>query len=307
MQQQRVLGWVLVSLLSLGAAACKEASAQELVRDEATLAERGAAGTLHWKVAEDGKVQLVVHDPAGKVLSQGVTGQLSFKSDGASPPPLALHQNEKSGVLQADGPDLAPTINEVNYALLINGKPETGVLHLPQHGTKGLVDASRAQAAAEEKGPHGGVVQVVGKQRYELVADSESSAVRVYPVSASAPRPKRLELAVDGDGPDRVVLNWHDEDYYVAELRVRRAPRKLTLLVTDEHDDVHVVLVGHRPGVVVLVDRHPIYWGRRGWARGHHHGELHGPPGKVRVRVHDGPHHVKVKHKGKKGVSVKVH
>jgi hypothetical protein len=319
MQLRHAAMWVLVVLSSAGAIACKEASAQELVRDEATLAEKHPEGTLHWKVAEDGKAQLVLQNPAGELVRTGVTGQLQFQgSAGTSPASVNLVMNEKTGILEADGPDLDAELTELKYTLLVDGKPRTGFLHLPARGTAGLAEvapgATGEPATGEPaKGEHDGVVQVVGGKKYEMVADSASGLTRVYLVGDHGPRPKKLQLAVDADPPARVNLVWQDEGYYLSEVELRQTPRKVSLVVVDHDSRVHVALIGFRPGVVLAVDARPVFWVRRGWARGHHKGTLHGPPGHAKVHVKDeqGPGQIKVqvKHKGGGGktkVDVKV-
>ena len=91
----------------------------------------------------------------------------------------------------------------------------------------------------------------------------------------------------------------------MAELSVQKPPRKTTLVVVDDDDDVHVCLLGFRPGVVVVLDSRPTYWVRRDWhpglARGHYKGTLDGPPGQVRFREDEPHERIEIKSKGGKG------
>ncbi len=291
---------VVRSLLVLGGAwlalSCR-ISAEELVGKESTIAEKATEATFYWNIEGDGDARLVVKDSAGAIVKQGVTGQLTFSSEAsAEPKTVALAPEGKSGVLRADGPKLDKEVTEVKYAVLVEGKPLTGTLHVPQSGTEGLSTAAKASASAEEKGPNGGTIQVVGEQRYEVVGDAGSGQVRVYLLGADAKRPKKIRLGVDAKSPKLVELVWNDEGYYVADVGVTEKPRKLTLVVVDHDDHPHVVVIGHRADAVILIDNHPHYWVHRGWhpglARGHYKGTAAGPPGqnktKVQVKSHKG-------------------
>jgi hypothetical protein len=300
--------WMMTAMLCSGAVACKEASAAELVKDKTTLAERNQDGTVHLNVDDDGAARLVVRNAQGKVLKKGVTGQLMFKAEAdAEPQTVNLETDPETGILHGDGPDLDKVLTEVRYSLLVQGNARSGIVHLPQAGTKGLVKAAeKTEEADAGKGPRGGTIHVAGKQRYELVGDSESGQLRVYMLGTDVKRPKKVKLALDAERPELVELKWHADGYYVAEVDVERPPRKATLVVIDDDDDAHVTLVGYRPGVVVIVDAHPVFWVHRGWgppgrARGHYKGTVHGPPGHNKVMVKS------KHHKSGTKVQVKVH
>lgn len=285
---------VLIAVATFGCRA--GASAEQLIAKESTFAESNAASTLYWNVEADGETRLVVKDGAGSVVKKDVTGQLVFKPEArpsGETQPVVL--DEKTGVARADGPDLDAEITELRYELVVGGTPVSGALHLPKKGTAGLT--ANATASGDEKGPHGGAVEVVDGQKYEIVADSESGEARVFLVGAEARRPKKLKLAVQSGEPRVVVLEWHADGYYVA--KIDKPPRKATLVVVDDDDDVHVRIVGHRPGVVLVVTERPVFWVQRGWAhpglaRGHHKGTLEGPPGQLEKKGHGGPAVVKV-------------
>ena len=289
----------MVSALAVGllASGCK-ASAEDIVKDDATLAEAFTAGTLHWNIGGDGDTELVVTDEAGKVLHGKIMGELSFETaDGVET--VKLDEDAEAGVARLNGPDLEGEVTQVKYALVVDGKPIAGALHVPEAGTKGLVKAS-AKAEVDAKGPHGGVVQEVDGARYEVVGDSGTGQARIYLLGDVKVRPKKVKLALDGKSPHVVEADWDEAGYYVAELKVKH-PRKVTLVVVDDDDDAHVVLVGHRPGVVIALVPHRHFWVHRGWkrrglARGHYKGTAAGPPGHYKGHV-----------KGRKGKGKKGH
>jgi hypothetical protein len=304
--------------LALASGGCHSASAKEVIDNAATFAEKNEAATLHWNVATNGDTKLVVEDQSGKVLTQDLTGQLTFKPDATAEPktvPLAL--DAKSGIASADGPDLGGEVTEVRYALIVKDKPLAGTLFVPKKGTAGLVESSKAEKTeakpAEETGVHGGTVQVVDGKKYELVGNSETGETRVYLVDADGKQPKKLKLALESDDPRVVELRWNADGYYVAELGVEKPPRKTELVVVDQDDSVHVCVIGFRPGVVLVVASRPTYWVKRDWsppglARGHYKGTIDGPPGQF--KGHDDDDHEKVKidvkSKGEKGGKIHV-
>jgi hypothetical protein len=279
--------WSLALALVVAMASCSKAKAEELLASASTFAEKSTVGTLHWNVSSGGLAQLVVKNDAGVIQKANVTGQLTFVTeDGKKAQTVPLSLDEKAGVLRAEGPKLDEQVTEVRYALLLDGKPWTGALHVPKEGTEGLTEAAKDNAKSEQaKGSHGGEVHVVDGQRYEFVADADSGDVRVYLMEGTR-KPKRLKLALDADPPQQVELTLHGEGYYVASVDVAKLPRKTTLIVVDTDDDTHVVVVGYRPGIVVVVDRPGVFWVARGWhpgrARGHYKGTPLGPPGQNR-------------------------
>jgi hypothetical protein len=306
-------------LLALAIAGCHSASAKEVIDNAATFAEKNEAATLHWNVATNGETKLVVEDDAGKVLTKDLTGQVTFKADGAAEPKtVPLELDAKSGIATAKGPDLGGEVTEVRYALFVKDKPLAGTLFVPKKGTAGLVESSKAdksEAKPEAAAAHGGTVQVVDGKTYELVGNSETGETRVYLVGADGKQPKKLKLALESDDPKVVELRWDADGYYVADLGVEKPPRKTELVIVDQDDSVHVCVVGFRPGVVLLVESRPVYWVKRDWgppglARGHYKGTIDGPPGQFKGHDDDGDHDhgkVEIKSKGKGGkVHVKV-
>src|SRR5688572_27278167 len=135
--------WGLALALVLATASCSKAKAEELLASASTFAEKSTVGTLHWNVSSGGLAQLVVKNDAGVIQKANVTGQLTFVTeDGKKAQTVPLSLDEKAGVLRAEGPRLDEQLTEVRYALLLDGKPWTGALHVPKEGTEGLAEAA---------------------------------------------------------------------------------------------------------------------------------------------------------------------
>lgn len=274
-----VLGCVFVVV------GCDEPDAEELIAKESTIAEHQQGGTIFVHVEGDGEAQLVVKNSAKTVVTRGVEGRVVVSDDaGGAPTEVELKADPERGVFTAKLPPLDAPATTVTYALVMDGKTLKGSLVLPEGGTAELAEASVAKEDDLEKGERGGVVQEVAGAKMEVVADSSSGEVRVYPFDA-AERPEKIELAVDVRGDsERIELEWDAEGYFVADFRPGWVPRKTTLIVTGGDADVHVALVGLRAGVVFDVTRRPVYWEHRKWkhrglARGHYKGTRRGPPG----------------------------
>jgi hypothetical protein len=74
-----------------------------------------------------------------------------------------------------------------------------GVLHLPPGGTADLAAAPHKEDTIKEgtKGPNGGIVDVVGGHRIEIVQDGKTGQVRVYFLNDKnevMPAPKGVKL-----------------------------------------------------------------------------------------------------------------
>jgi len=296
-------------------------SSESLLESDDALIEGHEAGTVAWIVAPDGKVQAVVKDASGTLVTAKATGQVTFASPGVEQT-VHLKLDDKSGLLEATGPKLGQDLNEVRYALIVDGKPWTGSLMVPAGGTKSLADQARAEASLNIEagaGPHGGVVQVVGDDRVEIVADKPSGRVRVYVLGPDlkpvAVGPRKLKLGVHATGSSEVViLNPNAEGaYFEGKISLKAQPVKLTVAVTIDAK-TQVALVGYHPGTVVIVGgghAHPVnIWidahfdddhhdHGRGHAYGHDHGNV-----KVDVKVKGGGHG---HGGGKSSVKIKVH
>jgi hypothetical protein len=263
--QMRKCSFVMFVSLALMAGAsmagCKGAAATaEAIRASgATVAEQHEGGSVTWLVKPDGTVSAVLEDSARKPLPKAVVGDVTFAPAGAAEgkvSPVAF--DEKTGVLTAAGPKLDAELTDVRYALVVDGKPWNGVLHLPRGGTKELVEDAKVQAAAAGRvGPKGGVLQVVGNDRVEIVADRSSGEVRAYVLDADLkpvdPGDRRITLALDGEAPEVLVLTPEPRGHYVfARLKRKVDPTRITIVVAS-HGEAHTCLVGWQPGALLVV------------------------------------------------------
>ncbi len=229
------------------------------VDDAAALVESSAAGSIHWDVEPDGQVRATVKTPDGKTLAEDVSGTIEWKA-AAGTKTVVLTQDHKSGALLAAGPKLDADLTELDYTVAAADKPLSGTLFLPRGGTPELAAAAKATPAVNvaegKKGPHGGPLQVVGKDRLEIVA-SRNGEVRVYvldenlqPLSVGA---RTVRLGVGGGAPEVVALTAAASGLYlVGHWKVSGEPARITLEERDG-DDVRVVIVGHKPGTPLIV------------------------------------------------------
>jgi outer membrane lipoprotein SlyB len=194
----------------------------------------------------------------GKPAKDKYQGTLTW--DGKA---IDLKPNEKSGVLEASGPKLDADITEVGYVVTgPDAKTFRGSLHLPRGGTKELAASAKESADVDVQGkvgPHGGKVQVVGKDRVELVANPDNGELRVYVLDADlqpvAVGDRKITVAVVSDKPQVVVLVPEPKGQYAsAKLASTAEPVKVTVSIRRD-DSTHVVLVDHRPRAVVVVGR----------------------------------------------------
>jgi hypothetical protein len=261
---------VAVALWALALGGCKggaEASADAPLEADAIIEEHGA-GSVAWSVAADGAVKARVGDAGGKQVRQNLSGMLAWKSPASNARaevktvPLAL--DAKTGLLLAAGPRLEADLTEVGYTLNVDGKPWSGTLHLPAGGTAELVASAKASAEANaaiegKAGPHGGVVQIVGEDRLEIVVDEASGEVRVYLLDAElkaiAVGERKVTLAVNAEAnaPEVVVLAPDAKGLYLkGMLKAAVDPVRVTVAV---HVDgkARVAIVGLKPNARLRV------------------------------------------------------
>jgi hypothetical protein len=258
-----------LALLSVSAGGCSKsadsgpASAAE---DEATakdsIIEEHEAGTITWTVTSDGQAKALVKSSDGKPITSNVNGTLAWKGEGGTAKMVVLSPDAKASALVGAGPKLEADLTEVGYTVTVDGKPWTGTLHLPPGGTAELVANARAAADLNlegKVGPHGGVIQVVGEDRFEIVAaDDASGEVRVYlldpDLKVIAIGERKITLGIVADTPEVVVLVPEPEAglYVRGKLNLKADPIRITLAVR-QGANVKVALVGFRPGVHVMV------------------------------------------------------
>jgi hypothetical protein len=264
---------ILALLLVSAAPGCKgdaqvssdvTANAETAVGAEAALGaeavvEEHEGGTVAWHVAPEGNVRAAV-TVEGKPVQKDVTGTAVWKVNGETKTvPLTL--DAKTGFLVGAGPKLEADITEVNYTVNVSSKPWSGTLHVPVGGTAQLV--ANAKASVDVKlpegnvGPNGGVIQVVGKDRVEVVADEVSGEVRVYVLDADwkavAVGDRTISLGVVADAPHMIALaSAEGGAYFRARWSLNVDPLKITIAVRNA-GVTSVALVGYRPGARVIV------------------------------------------------------
>ncbi|WP_437609212.1 hypothetical protein WMF20_49660 [Sorangium sp. So ce834] len=272
MHAKRVVSAVALTALIAGSslsAGCKS-SAEASVTEESVeaapvaleepLTEEHDGGSVAWEIAPDGAVRALVKAPDGKPIDKDVSGTLTWRGpNGEEKVPLAL--DAKTGLLVAAGPKLEADLTEVQYNVVVAGKPWNGTLHVPAGGTRVIVEGARKAEKrpipAGKTGPNGGIIQVVGDDTIEVVADKASGQVRVYVLDANLkPIPvgdRKIKLGFVGSSSEVVVLTPGPGGLYcVGTVAAKVNPVKLTVVVAHPtHADV--VLVGYRPGVHVVV------------------------------------------------------
>lgn len=260
-------------LVAVGLPACNKSSDVE-ARAESTMtpvvfAEADAIAEQHddstiveWVVGTDGKVAARVKADGKEVPASDVSGKLEVASMGPAAVPVTLDIKERSGLLASDVGPLSSPLTTVSYDLEIKGKPKRlkGAIHVPQGGTKAIVAnakiAAEAGVDANAKGPHGGVVQVVGEHLVEIVGQKNTAEVRVYlldddnkPIEI---KQQKVKLGVVGVVKQSVELEVEPKrQYFVAKLDKPLNPQRVTVVVEDGAQ-VDVAVVGYRPGVVLV-------------------------------------------------------
>jgi hypothetical protein len=138
------------------------------------LVEQREDGSLAWTIRPDGSVTVKIRDAEGKAVAPAdLEGTLTVRE--AATPMWA----EGDGLGGAIG-KLDDELTDVGYSVKVKGKEWSGMLQVPSEGTAALAAEPKVSVPPGTVGPNGGVVDVVGDQRVELVADSESGELRVY-------------------------------------------------------------------------------------------------------------------------------
>ncbi len=262
MQPTRSFLLAATTLAALGPLACgcsKKLTAEAIEASPAAIVQKGPMGSSAWIVDPKGTVSATLKGPDGKPIAKTVTGQVTFAAPDGTPSSVPLQFDPASGVLTAAGPKLDADITPVSYALTVDGRPWTGSIDVPRGGTEDLVDTGKAQAGLPPPppGPNGGVVQVVGPDRVELVASKSSGDVRAYVLGDDDkpvdPGDRKITVALQGEAPEVIVLAPEPQGHFVVgHLRTRIDPTHVTLAVS-AHGRTHACLVGWAPGSVVVV------------------------------------------------------
>lgn len=251
---------VALAGMVLVAAGCKKhITADSIEKSAAAIVQQSDRGTSTWIVAPDGAVSAVLKDPSGNPIKGTVTGQVTFKNPDGTPQSVPVQYDSSTGVVTAAGPKLTADITPVDYSLTVDGKPWTGELAVPIDGTQDLAENAKLNVATPPPttGPHGGVVQIVGPDRVELVANKGNGEVRAYVLDPNNqpidPGDRNITIALQGDQPETVVLAPDPTThFFVGHVRTRVDPVNVTVAVR-AHGRTHACLVGWQPGAVVVV------------------------------------------------------
>src|SRR5262249_40617172 len=148
------------------AAGCNRNKGQDASPDpqsadgEKGLVEERDEGKLEWVVQPEGQVRVKV------TLNEGTTPALSGTLlVGGQAVPLT----GSGSALTASIPKLSDNLTTIQYSLKVGDATWDGNLHVPPGGTKALLAAPAVAVPEGTKGPHGGVVDVVGDQRVEII------------------------------------------------------------------------------------------------------------------------------------------
>jgi hypothetical protein len=242
-----------------------EITAESAAAEEA-ITEQHEPATVSWVVAPEGKLKARFKTADGAPLGNSVTGTVTVKPVRADAKPVTakLVYDTEAGVHTAEIPALDADLTEVKYDVSVKGKPIKGALHVPRGGTPELVASAKVAAKVEipagKKGPNGGVVQVVGDDVVEIVADAKTGESRVYVLDADfKPIPvgkRKVKIAVVGEAPEAIELQPEPEGlYFTGKLAVVKTnPHRLTVVLHGESAPAPVVvLCGYHPGTVVVV------------------------------------------------------
>ncbi|HEY1958134.1 MAG TPA: hypothetical protein VGH28_21085 [Polyangiaceae bacterium] len=253
---------IILLVMLVAAAGCKKKlTADAIENSSAAIVQKGDRGTSAWIVAPDGSVNASLKDSDGKPIAGTVTGQVTFENPDGAPQSVPVQYDPKTGVVTATGPKLAADITPVKYALTVDGQPWNGSLEVPRTGTQGLVDDAKIEAPADlpATGPNGGVVQMVGPDRVEIVANKSNGEVRAYVLDPQNhvidPGDRKITVSIGGEDPEVVVLAPAPAgQFVVGHLRTRVDPVNVTVAV-NEGGATHACIVGWRwhPGAVVVV------------------------------------------------------
>ena len=290
---------VVVALSVLGG--CRKAmkvSAEAIENSPAAITQKGDHGTSTWIVGPDGAVSALLKGPDNKPLKGKVTGSINFAVPDGTPATVPATYDPGTGVLTASGPKLDADITPVSYQLQVDGNPWNGSIDVPRGGTADLVETGGLQASIPpgKLGPNGGMVQMVGPDRVEVVANKKTGEVRAYVLDPDYhvidPGDRKITIALEGPEPEVVVLAPQpNARFVVGRVRTRVDPVHVTVAV-NVHGRTHACLVGWHPGVAVVygpaVAPVHLYAVESEWPdevveiHGRHHGEvIVGAPGVV--------------------------
>ena len=253
------------SAVSLGCSKSSDTSGAEVTAENIeangdVLPEGHDNGSVVWRITPEGQVRALVKSPDGKPIEGDLSGTLVWPGpSGEQKIPLTYDKDQK--LLVGAAPKLEQDLTEVRYEIKVADKTWNGALHLPSGGTKQVVEGAQKAAAKEipkgKVGPNGGVIQVVGDDIVEVVADKSSGEMRVYVLDADlkpvAIGQRKVKLGLVGATSETVVLTPGPGDlYFTGKINAKVNPVKVTVYVTHP-DHVDVAVVGWTPGKVIVV------------------------------------------------------
>ncbi len=115
-----------------------------------------------------------------------------------------------------------------------------GVLHVPQGGTKSIDEDAKATASLVvppgKTGPNGGIIQYIGQDPVELVADKDTHEVRMYVLGPDYtvvdPGERSFRLGYDAQVPGmEVLVREPGADYYVGPWYATYDPFRVTVVM----------------------------------------------------------------------------
>lgn len=312
MNSTRWAALALMLALSLGCGKNKDEGSRGEVPSEkseksaaaASLVEVFERGSVAWNVDASGQVLARVQHTDDGDISKDSKGTIEWTEAGEVKSAALKYDSDKAALV-AQGPALQADLTEIRYTLVTQGEPVSGALHVPADGSGAIVADTKASAKVSVEGvaaPHGGVIQVVGEDRMEIVADDDSDEVRVYLYDASW-KPvvfvdHKITIAVGGAKPEVIVLAPGPGSlYFVGAWHVVGEPSRVTICVKRAGKS-HVAIVGYRPGVKLVVAGGPkvkvkvkgVGWGPSVKVKGSGGPVVkidikeHGPKGKLKVK-----------------------
>lgn len=260
---------------------------------KSALIEAFGSGSIAWTVDDSGKIRAEIRDKDNANVSKSASGTADWDGGNAK-----LVYDDDAKALVGNGPALKADITPIKYSITGGPEPMSGTLQVPTGGTNALVADAKPDSAdaGNATGPNGGVVQVVGDDRIEIVADKDSDEIRVYVLDAGgkpvAPGDRKITLAVNGDSNEVIVLTPSSDNVYLTgNWKAKMDPSRITVCVR-RGATVHVAIVGWHPGAKLLVVNPPhfnVHVKDKGWKkvdikhidkdddhdRGHGHGNGH--------------------------------